>query len=217
MCFYIGYSSRSREVGQFATIHALEAMALAVDKGRQQMKSADELCKHKKGNKNFISADETWSKSIYRSNKVIHRTGTGHTPSASETKSSSTRTHASSQMYAAGYQIPYTDGEVKFIYPHPGVVFNGARDGHLNNQAKEDKTQFVRYNKSHYFTTEVILEWLDWFLYVELAIDPENDTVFLWWDAGMFIFQSYTLYLRMLYIFISYVLLYILKYIHLWA
>ena len=72
-------------------------------------------------------------------------------------------------MYAAGYQIPYTDGEVKFIYPHPGVVFNGARDGDLAKQAKKDETQFVRYNKSHYFTTEVILEWLHSNLYYQIC------------------------------------------------
>lgn len=74
--------------------------------------------------------------------------------------------------------------EIEAKYLRPAFIFQGKPCGNNDNKARQDKNAFIRFNKTHYFNTALILEWLDWLLNTVLEVDPEKDTVFMWWDAA---------------------------------
>ena len=182
----VGYSRRSRELGQFAELTAIESMQLAVSKGLYLWNRAKEYRKEngKDGNIIVITTDETWFTGENRDKKTIHHTNTKKQASVVNNKPSSTRQMAFSTMCTAGLCQSEEGGKIEAKYFPPAFVFEGEEMGTNDKRARKNKDVFTRFNKTHYFTSKLILEWLDWLLDTSLNVDRKKDTVFMWWDAA---------------------------------
>ena len=173
-------------MGQHAELAAIESMQLARWKGLYLWNLAQQHRKanHKTGRTIVINVDETWFTAENRDKQTIHHTNTSKQPSRVNNKPSSDRQLAFSIMCAACLCQSQEGEEIKAKYIRPAFVFQGEPKGILDTDARQDKNAFIRFNKTHYFNTALILEWLDWLLDKALKVDRKQDTVFMWWDAA---------------------------------
>jgi hypothetical protein len=173
-------------MGQHAKLAAIESMQLARWKSLHLWNLAQQNREEmrKTGRTIIINVDETWFTAENRDKQTIHHTNTSKQPSQVNNKPSSDRQLAFSIMCAACLEKSEEGEEIKAKYIHPAFVFQGEPHKINDNKAREDKNAFIRFNKTHYFNTVLILEWLDWLLNKALKVDREQDTVFMWWDAA---------------------------------
>lgn len=173
-------------MGQHAKLAAIESMQLARWKSLHLWKLAQQNREEmrKTGRTIIINVDETWFTAENRDKQTIHHTNTSKQPSQVNNKPSSDRQLAFSIMCAACLEKSEEGEEIKAKYIRPAFVFQGEPHKINDNKAREDKNAFIRFNKTHYFNTALILEWLDWLLDKALEVKREQDTVFMWWDAA---------------------------------